>query len=153
MAKIKYAYQDEYTGKTAKANGKALKISPKHSVEICRTIRGMHLDDAKEFLQEVMRKETPVPFKRHNKKVGHKRGIEGWPTGRYPIKAAGQILQVLVNAEANAEYQGLETEDLKIVHISSHRGYIIRGWTARAFGRASPFNTPTTHIQVVLGED
>ena len=106
MAKIKYAYQDEYTGKTAKANGKALKISPKHSVEICRTIRGMHLDDAKEFLEEVMRKETPVPFKRHNKKVGHKRGIEGWPTGRYPIKAAEQILQVLENAEANAEYAG-----------------------------------------------
>ena len=49
MAKIKYAYQDEYKGKTAKAAGKALKISPKHSVEICRTIRGMHLDDAKEL--------------------------------------------------------------------------------------------------------
>jgi large subunit ribosomal protein L22 len=112
----------------------------------------MHLDDAKEYLQAVMKKETPVPFKRHNKKVGHKRGLVGWPTGRYPVKAAEHILQVLENAEANAEYKGLETEDLKIVHISSHRGYIIRGWTPRAFGRASPFNTPTTHIQVVLGE-
>jgi len=152
MAKIEYAYQDEYEGKTAKAAGKALKISPKHSVEICRTVRGMYLDDAKEFLEAVIRKEKPVPFKRHNKKVGHRRGLKGWPTGRYPVKAATQILEVLANAEANAEYKGLETEDLKIVHISSHRGYIIRGWTARAFGRASPFNTPTTHIQVVLGE-
>jgi len=152
MAKIQYAYQDEYDGKTAKASGKALKISPKHSVEICRTIRGMYLDDAREFLEAVIRKETAVPFKRHNKKVGHRRGLKGWPSGRYPVKAATQILQVLDNAEANAEYKGLETEDLKIVHISSHRGYIVRGWTARAFGRASPFNTPTTHIQVVLGE-
>jgi len=142
MAKLKYAY--EGTGKVAKASGRSLKISPKHSVEICRELRGMYLDDAK--------MKRAVPFKRHNKKVGHRRGLKGWPTGRYPKKAASQILDVLVNAEANAEYQGMDTEDLKIIHISSHRGFIIRGYIPRAFGRATPFNTPTTHIQVVLGE-
>ncbi len=152
MAKIKYAYQDEYDGKTAKAAGRALKISPKHSVEICNAIRGMYLDEAKEFLEDVIQMRQPVPFRRHNKKVGHKRGIKGWPTGRYPVKASTKIFEVLVNAEANAEYKGLDTENLKIVHASSHRGYVIKGWTARAFGRASPFNTPTTHVQIVLGE-
>ena len=151
MAKIKYAYNED-TEKTAKAAGRSLKISPKHAVEICSAIRGMALDEAKEYLEDVMEMKTPVPFKRFNKKVGHRRGLEGWPTGRYPVKAASQILDVLVNAEANAEYQGLDTENLGILHISSHRGYVIRGWTPRAFGRASPFNTPTTHIQVVLGE-
>ncbi|MBV1767090.1 MAG: 50S ribosomal protein L22, partial [Methanobacterium sp.] len=49
-------------------------------------------------------------------------------------------------------YKGLDSENLKIMHISSHRGFVIRGWTPRAFGRASPFNTPTTHVQIVLGE-
>jgi len=34
MAKMKYAY--EGSGKVAKAAGRSLKISPKHSVEICR---------------------------------------------------------------------------------------------------------------------
>lgn len=152
MSKIKYAYQDEYEGKTAKAAGRALKISPKHAVEICSAIRGMYLEEAQGYLEEVIEMTRPVPFKRHNKKVGHKRGLEGWPTGRYPVKASTQILEVLKNAEANAEYKGLDTENLKIVHISSHRGYVIKGWTARAFGRASPFNTPTTHVQIVLGE-
>ena len=52
MAKNKYAYQG--TGKIAKATGKSLKISPKHSVEICREIRGMYLDEAKEYLEDVI---------------------------------------------------------------------------------------------------
>ncbi|MGB4612615.1 MAG: 50S ribosomal protein L22, partial [Methanothermobacter thermautotrophicus] len=129
-----------------------LKISPKHAVEICREIRGMELEKAKKYLEEVIRMERPVAFKRYNKKVGHRRGLNGWASGRYPVKAAGQILKVLENAEANAEYKGLDTEKLRIIHISSHRGPVIRGWIPRAFGRATPFNTPTTHVQIVLGE-
>jgi len=152
MAKIKYAFEDGDKNKTAKALGRGLKISPKHAVEICSKLRGMKVDNARNYLEEVIQMKKAVPFKRHNKKVGHRRGLEGWPTGRYPVKAASQILDVLNNAEANAEYKGLESENLKIMHISSHRGYVIRGWTPRAFGRASPFNTPTTHIQIVLGE-
>ncbi len=152
MAKINYAFTDDDKSKTAKALGRSLKISPKHAVEICNKIRGMKVEKAEAYLEDVMEMKTAVPFKRHNKKVGHRRGIGGWPTGRYPVKAAKQILDILKNAEANAEYKGLDSENLKIMHISSHRGYVIRGWTPRAFGRASPFNTPTTHIQIVLGE-
>jgi large subunit ribosomal protein L22 len=152
MAKINYAFTDDDKAKTAKALGRSLKISPKHAVEICNKIRGMKVEKAQAYLEDVMEMKTAVPFKKHNKKVGHRRGIGGWPTGRYPVKAAKQILDILKNAEANAEYKGLDTENLKIMHISSHRGYVIRGWTPRAFGRASPFNTPTTHVQVVLGE-
>ena len=111
----------------------------------------MELEEAKDYLEDVIDKKQAVPFRRHNKSRTQE-SLEGWPTGRYPVKAASQILDVLINAEANAEYQGLETDNLEIVHISSHRGYVIRGWTPRAFGRASPFNTPTTHIQIVLGE-
>ncbi|MDI6723528.1 MAG: 50S ribosomal protein L22 [Methanobacterium sp.] len=152
MAKIKYAFTDGDKTKTAKALGRSLKISPKHAIEICNKIRGMKVENAKNYLEDVIEMKKAVPFKKHNKKVGHRRGLEGWPTGRYPVKAAAQILNVLNNAEANAEYKGLDSENLRIMHISSHKGYVIRGWTPRAFGRASPFNTPTTHIQIVLGE-
>jgi large subunit ribosomal protein L22 len=112
----------------------------------------MKVENAKNYLEDVIEMKKAVPFKKHNKKVGHRRGLDGWPTGRYPVKAATQILEVLKSAEANAEYKGIDTENIKIMHISSHKGYVIRGWTPRAFGRASPFNTPTTHIQIVLGE-
>ncbi|MBU4548292.1 MAG: 50S ribosomal protein L22, partial [Euryarchaeota archaeon] len=107
MAKINYAFKEDDKAKTAKAIGRALKISPKHAVEICRELRGMKLERAKVYLEEVIQMQKAVPFKRHNKKVGHRKGLNGWPTGRYPVKAAGHILKVLENAEANAEYKGL----------------------------------------------
>ncbi len=152
MAKVKYAYKEEDKSRTARASATQLKISPKHAVEICREIRGMEVEKARKYLEEVINMERPVAFKRYNRKVGHRRGLTGWASGRYPVKAATHILKVLENAEANAEYKGLDTEKLRIIHISSHRGPVIRGWIPRAFGRATPFNTPTTHVQIVLGE-
>ena len=149
----KYAYnKDVDEAKTARAMAKSLKISPKHSVEICSAIRGMEVAKAKAYLEDVIDMKKSVPFKRHNKKVGHRKGQEGWAAGRYPVKAAEQILKVLENAEANAEYKGMDTEKLFIEHISSHKGVVIPGYIPRAFGRMTPFNTPTTQIQIVLQE-
>lgn len=149
----KYAYNKEGNeAKTARAMAKSLKISPKHCVEICNAIRGMDVSKAKSYLEDVIDMKQSVPFKRHNKKVGHRKGQKGWPSGRYPVKAAAEVLKVLVNAEANAEYKGMDTEKLVIEHISSHRGVVIRGAIPRAFGRVTPFNTPTTHIQIVVQE-
>ncbi|MCC9262375.1 50S ribosomal protein L22 [Methanobrevibacter woesei] len=149
----KYAYNKEGNeAKTARAMAKSLKISPKHCVEICNAIRGMDVSKAKAYLEDVIDMKQSVPFKRHNKKVGHRKGQKGWPSGRYPVKAAAEVLKVLVNAEANAEYKGMDTEKLVIEHISSHRGVVIRGAIPRAFGRVTPFNTPTTHIQIVVQE-
>lgn len=153
MANNKYAYNNEDNeAKTARAMAKSLKISPKHCVEICNALRGMEVEKAITYLNDVIDMKKSVPFKRHNKKVGHRKGQEGWPSGRYPVKAATQVLRVLENAVANAEYKGLDTDKLFIEHISSHKGLVIRGVIPRAFGRVTPFNTPTTHIQIVLQE-
>ena len=135
MAKNKYAYnnKDADESKTARAMARSLKVSPKHCVEICSAIRGMDVAKAKAYLNDVIEMKKAVPFKRHNRDVGH-------------------ILNVIENAEANAEYKGMDVENLKIEHISSHRGMVIRGARPRAFGRVTPFNTPTTHIQIVLVE-
>jgi len=42
-------------------------ISPKHALEVCSAIRGMKAEVAKEYLEDVIAKKRPVPFKRHNK--------------------------------------------------------------------------------------
>ena len=154
MAKNKYAYNDPEAdeAKIARAMARSLKVSPKHCVEICSAIRGMEVAKAKAYLNDVINMKKAVPFKRHNSDVGHRRGMEGWAAGRYPVKASKAILTVIENAEANAEYKGMDVENLKIEHISSHRGMVIPGARTRAFGRVTPFNTPTTHIQVVLVE-
>ncbi|OKY78891.1 MAG: Ribosomal protein L22 [Candidatus Methanohalarchaeum thermophilum] len=138
--------------KTSKAMGRELHISPKDSVEICDKIRGKDLDRAKNILEDVINGEKPIPFKKHNKKKGHRSNLENWDSGGYPKKAASEILKTIENAENNAEYKGLDTEKLKIKHIAAHRGQEIEGMTPRAFGRATPSNTSTTHIEVVLEE-
>jgi large subunit ribosomal protein L22 len=138
--------------KFSRALGREIRISPKFSMEICREIRGKKLDAARAFLEDVIAMKKPVPLRRFNKGVAHRRGLVKAFAGRYPVKAAKNILKVLESAAANAEYKGLDTERLYISHVAAQKGRIIRGIRPRAFGRASPSNTWTTHVEVVLEE-
>ena len=138
--------------KTAKASGRGLKVSPKHAREVCKTIKGMKLDQAKDYLQQVILKKKPVPFRRYKKKVGHRHGIEKAFAGRYPVKAAEKILRVLEGAEMNAEYKGLDVERLRIIHASAYPGMKIKRYIQRAFGRSSPRFETACHVELVLGE-
>jgi len=135
---------------TAKSSGRDLRVSPKAAREVCVAIKGMKLDDAKGFLRQVIAKERAVPYRRHKKKVPHRHGLENFPTGRYPVKAAQKILEVLENAEANAMYKGLDAENLEIVHSSAYPGGKIKRYTPRAFGRPSPRFETLCHVEIVL---
>lgn len=148
----KFHYSAKIDEPCARALGKEMRISPKHAMEVCREIRGMRLAAAKEYLQSVVAKKRAVPFKRHGKKLAHKRALPNWDAGQYPVKAAGAILEVLENAEANASYKGLDLERLRIVHSSAQKGITIPGFKPRAFARATPFNRPTTNIEIILKE-
>ena len=152
MPKHGYSFAMPEEKQVAKAMGRELHVSPKNCLEVCREIRGTGLNEAKEYLQKVMELKAAVPFKRHNKKVAHRRGLQKWDAGKFPQKAAANVLEILESAQANAEYIGLDVERLFISHISAKRGRIIRGIRPRAFGRASPHNTPTTNLEVVLEE-
>jgi large subunit ribosomal protein L22 len=136
----------------AKASGRDLRISPKATREICRTIRDMPLDEARQFLQDVVAKKRAVPYRRYNKEVSHKSGIQGWYAGKYPVKAARELLKILSSLEANAEVKGLDTERLKIIHAASHRGRVIKRYTPRAFGRSSPRFDMLCHIELAVEE-
>lgn len=135
----------------AKAMGKELRISPKDAMEICRMIKGMRLRGARKFLEDVVRKKESVPYFRHNKKLAHRKGSEK-SAGRYPVKAAQAILKVLENVKSNAEYKGMDVERLKIIHMSAQKGIKIPGFKPRAYGRATPFDTSTTNVEVVVKE-
>ena len=152
MPKWGYSITDMDHEKTAKASGRELRVSHKHAREVCKTINGMKLDQAKDYLKQVILKKKPVPFRRFNKHVGHRHGLENAFSGRYPVKAAQEILSVLEGAEANAEYKGLDMERLRIIHSSAYPGMKIKRFTSRAFGRSSPrFNT-LSHVELVLEE-
>lgn len=138
--------------KTVKASGREVRVSHKSAREVCKTIKGMMLIQAKRYLKDVMAKKRPVPFRRFKKKAGHRHGLEKAYAGRYPVKAAKHILKVLEGAEANAEYKGLDTERLRIIHASAYPGMKIKRYIPRAFGRATPKFQTLCHIEVALEE-
>lgn len=136
--------------RTVKAAGRELRISPKASVELCRTIRGMKLPEAKKLLERVIEKKQAIAYRRYKKEVPHRRQLaEGWYAGRFPQKAAGRLLRLLEELEANAEYRNLDTEKLKIIHSAAQRAGGIPRRSPRAFGRSDLLKATMTHIELV----
>ncbi len=153
--KIGYSIMGIDPDKTIKASGKDMRISLKKASEVCREIRGLKLEDAKKMLEEVITERRMIPFRRHKKKRGHhadKLREYKWYAGGYPIKVSKRILNVLKNAESNAEYKGLDTDRLRIVHASVDMGPKLRRFMPRGFGRSSPKFEQLTRVQVVLEE-
>lgn len=138
--------------KTAKASGREVRVSHKLTREVCKAIKGMMLSDARMFLRGVIEKKRPVPLRRFNKKAGHRHGLDGVHAGRYPVKAARKVLDVIENAAANAENKGLDTDNLYVMHAASYPGMKIKRYMPRAHGRASPKFETLTHIEIVLAE-
>jgi large subunit ribosomal protein L22 len=130
-------------------------ISPKEAAEVARELRGKMLKDAIAYLERVIKMEEPVPLRRYNRKVAHKRGLAdkaGIPIGRYPVKVAKYYLKLLKSVQNNAEFKGLDPEKLKVVHIASHKGMTIKRYMPRAFGRATPEFERRTHLEVIVME-
>ncbi|MCB9362454.1 50S ribosomal protein L22 [Candidatus Woesearchaeota archaeon] len=95
-------------------------ISPKQAIEICNHLKGKTVAYAKKALEGVLKETYAMPMRRYNRGgTGHRTGIG---PGRYPMKAAGVILKLVKSAESNAQYKGLNTEGLKIVHFCAQRG-------------------------------
>jgi len=138
--------------KTVKASGRELRVSHKSAREVCKTIKGMMLTQAKQYLGDVVDKKRAVPFRRFMKKAGHRHGLEKAFAGKYPVKAAGYILKVVEGAEANAEYKGLDTERLRIIHASAYPGMKVKRYMIRAQGRSTQKFKTLSHIEIVLEE-
>jgi large subunit ribosomal protein L22 len=138
--------------KTAKASGREIRVSHKHAREVCKTIKGMMLSNAKTYLNDVIEKRKAVPFRRFKKKLGHRHGLLKASAGRYPVKTAQQVLKVVEGAEANAENKGLDVDRLRIIHATAYPGMKIKRYMPRAHGRSSPKYETTTHIEIVLDE-
>jgi large subunit ribosomal protein L22 len=119
----------------------------------------MHVDKATQYLKDVIDLKRPVPFRRYKKQIAHKRGISrgigvlgttSGGGGRYPVKVAKAILDLIEEAKQNADYKGLDSDNMRILHIAAHRGRIIKGRMPRAYGRSTDWNEQTTTIELIL---
>merc|ERR1712061_576576 len=69
-----------------------------------------------------------------------------------PKKSCEFLLNLLKNAESNAECKGLDGDRLVIDHIQVNRAPKMRRRTYRAHGRINPYMSSPCHIEVVLVE-
>ena len=134
--------------KTARSIGKEMPISPKAAMEVCRAIRGLPVEKAKKFLEGVIKATVAVPYKRYLYQITHQKGGVG--PGRFPKKAAKHILYVVTDAQNNAEYKGLDTENLDVMTAAAHRGRIWHQRMPRAHGRWTQKDRNTVNIEIIL---
>lgn len=146
---VKGYMMDAEAKTTSRALGKELNISPKKAYEVCNAIRGMTVEKATQYLQDVIALKRPVPFRRYNDEVAHKKG-RGFGPGRFPVKVASEIMKVLEDAKQNAEYKGWDSDNMRIKHIAASRGRILEGRMPRAHGRSTEWNEQTTTIEIIL---
>ncbi|RLM56966.1 50S ribosomal protein L22 [Halobellus sp. Atlit-31R] len=137
---------------TAKGMLRDRPISLKHSKAISREIKGMSVEDAEDYLQDVIDEKRSVPFKQHNTGVGHRSDIDGWDAGRYPEKASNAFLELLQNVASNADEQGFDGRSMTIKHVAAHKVGERQGRKPRAFGSADPWNTPICDVELIVEE-
>jgi large subunit ribosomal protein L22 len=152
MARIDYS--QKISGDTiAKAKANELNMSPKHSIEIATFIRHQRVNDAIAYLNDVIGLKKAIPFRRFNRNVAHKRGLPGnWDAGRYPVKASKAYIRVLESVKKNAEYIGLDADNLEIIHVSANRGRAQKAFFPRAMGRATPKVRESVNIEIIVRE-
>lgn len=120
-----------------KARGSDLRVHFKNTRETAQAIKHMPLRRAQRYLKNVIAKKEIVPYRRFNGGVGRKAQCHafGVAQGRWPVKSAEFLLQLLRNAESNADYKGLEPDRLVVEHIQVNRAAKMRRRTYRAHGR------------------
>nr|ALS04462.1 60S ribosomal protein L17 [Acartia pacifica]ALS04463.1 60S ribosomal protein L17 [Acartia pacifica] len=150
----RYATEPDNATKSAKARGTNLRVHFKNTRETANAIKKMPLNRAKIYLKNVIAKKEIIPFRRFMGGVGRhaQAKVHGTAQGRWPLKSCEFLLDMLKNAESNAEYKGLDADHLVIDHIQVQRAPKMRRRTYRAHGRINPYMSSPCHIEMVLIE-
>ena len=151
MPKSKYAFQNFDSTRHVRAALREKTISHKHAREIAVAIKGLSVEKARDYLIHVTQLKRSIPFRRYKNQVGHK-SDPGVMSGRYPQKAATEVLKLLDNLESNAEYKGMDLDRLKMINTTVHKGRLMKRFIPRAQGRATPKNNTFTHVEIVAQE-
>merc|ERR1719321_1072990 len=114
----------------------------------------MKLSNAKKYLQDVMEKKQCVPFRVFKGCIGRTPQAKQFKLtqGRWPVKSCKIVLDLLRNAESNAEFKNLDTDNLEIKHVQVDRAQGGRRRTYRAHGRINAYMSSPCHIQLILEE-
>merc|ERR1719456_373632 len=114
----------------------------------------MKLQEAKQYLQDVCEKKRCIPFRKYKGTIGRTPQAKEFKMsqGRWPVKSVKIMLDLLRNAESNADFKNLDADNLSISHIQVQRAQHGRRRTYRAHGRINPYQSSPCHIQMICQE-
>jgi len=117
--------------KTALAKETSARVSLKHSLVLCKEIKGKKVEKAKKLLEDLVNKKRSL-------------------SGKYYTKASKEFLDILEAAVANAKQKNLSSEKLFVRNAVANKGeatvrprtrWHLRGRTAKS-----------TNIEIILEE-
>ncbi|XP_027152306.1 60S ribosomal protein L17-2-like [Coffea eugenioides] len=155
LFQVKYSREPDNPTKSCKARGSDLRVHFKNTRETAHAIRKLPLAKAKRYLEDVLAHKQAIPFTRFCGGVGRTAQAKNRHSngqGRWPVKSASFILDLLKNAESNAEVKGLDVDSLFISHIQVNQAQKQRRRTYRAHGRINPYMSSPCHIELILSE-
>ncbi|KAF8408418.1 hypothetical protein HHK36_007570 [Tetracentron sinense] len=159
--------------------------SRQNTRETAHAIRKLPLTKAKRYLEDVLVHKQAIPFRRFCRGVGRTAQAKNRHSngqGRWPVKSAKFILDLLKNAESNADVclsdwlltccfelhlyllimlknaesnadvKGLDVDSLYVSHIQVNQAQKQRRRTYRAHGRINPYMSSPCHIELILSE-
>ena len=147
MPHWEYSVKELDEARTVRASLREIDVSPKWSREVCRAIVGLTLPEARKLMEDVIAIRRMIPYRRYKKNRAHHSQTKG--AGGYPVKVARHMLKLLESLEANADFKGLDPDEVVIVHAAAHKARKIRKFIPRAFGRATPYDKQLVHIEVI----
>lgn len=138
--------------KSVKASGSYLRVHFKNTSETANAIKGLSLEKAKAYLNQVLLHNRAIPFRRFSGGVGRtsQASVFGVTQGRWPKKSVEFVLNLLANAESNAVVKGIDTEKLMVSRIQVNQAPKQRRRTFRAHGRINPYMSNPCHVELVL---
>jgi|TARA_Y100000310_G_scaffold167546_2_gene167355 large subunit ribosomal protein L22 len=118
-------------------NATSLPISTKHSMAVCKFIKGKKIEDALKNLEEVVLIKKAVPMKGE---IPHRKGMM---SGRYPKKTAEYFIKLLKGLSANANVNGLENPVISEA---------IANMASRPYSRFGRVRKKRTHVKIIVKE-
>mmetsp|Transcript_20891 Transcript_20891/g.30999 ORF Transcript_20891/g.30999 Transcript_20891/m.30999 type:complete len:194 (-) Transcript_20891:21-602(-) len=148
----RYGREPENVEGSCKARGSQLRTHFKKMHEVGAFIRGMKIEAAIKYLEQVLDKERAIPFKHFRAGCGRHAQAKlikapgdqvGWPE-----KSCKYMLDLLTNLKANAEAKGLNVDETFIRHVQVNMAVKMRRRTYRAHGRINPYMCHPCHVEL-----
>ncbi len=154
MVKKEYQAKPKNEKKSAKAIAKNQPVSTKYATELCREMKNKKLSNVEKRLQRIIEKKEFLPLRTYNKKVAHRKGdsVSGVKSGRFPEKLCKITTTLLESVKANADFKGLDSENLLITHCFASRGFGRRSVQPKGHISGKRRRSKSTHIEVIVTE-